>query len=69
MPEKGRIVCGVGVFLFLRRQWRVRVLRELLTNSTIPGQISTTADGRTRLDFVNPRPDEIDVLITAKRAS
>jgi len=57
------------VFLFLRRQWRVRVLRELLTNSTIPGQISTTADGRTRLDFVNPRPDEIDVLITAKRAS
>jgi len=41
----------------------------VLTNSTIPGQISTTADGRTRLDFVNPRPDEIDVLITAKRAS
>ena len=24
-------------------------------------------DGRTRLDFVNPRPDEIGVLITARR--
>lgn len=38
-----------------------------LTNSTIPAAISATADGRTRLDFINPRPDEIDVLITAKR--
>jgi hypothetical protein len=41
----------------------------MLTNSTIPAQISTTADGRTRLDFVNARPDEIDVLITAKRTT
>jgi hypothetical protein len=39
----------------------------ILTNSSIPAAVSTTADGRTRLDFVNPRPDEIAVLITARR--
>ena len=39
----------------------------ILTNSSIPGTVSTTADGRTRLDFINPRPDEIAVLITARR--
>lgn len=39
----------------------------ILTNSTIPATVSTTADGRTRLDFVNARPDEIAVLITARR--
>jgi hypothetical protein len=39
-----------------------------LTNSTIPAQVSTLPDGRVRLDFVNPRPDEIDVLITARKA-
>ena len=38
-----------------------------LTNSTIPGTISETADGRVRLDFINPRPDEIDVFLTARR--
>lgn len=38
-----------------------------LTNSSIPATISTTSDGRTRLDFINPRPDEIAVLITARR--
>ena len=38
-----------------------------LTNSTIPGTISETADGRGRLDFVNPRPDDIDVFFTARR--
>lgn len=40
-----------------------------LTNSTIPAQVSTLPDGRVRLDFVNPRPDEIDVLITARKAT
>jgi len=39
-----------------------------LTNSTIPAQISTLPDGRVRLDFVNARPDEVDVLITARQA-
>ena len=38
-----------------------------VTNSAIPGTISETADGRVRLDFINPRPDEIDVLFTARR--
>ena len=39
----------------------------LLTNSSIPATIATLPDGRVRLDFINPRPDEIQVLITAKR--
>jgi hypothetical protein len=38
-----------------------------ITNSAIPGTISETADGRVRLDFVNPRPDEIDIFLTARR--
>jgi len=41
----------------------------VLTNSSIPATVSTMADGRARLDFINPRPDEIAVLITAKRRS
>ncbi|MFL6201092.1 MAG: hypothetical protein ACJ76J_18130 [Thermoanaerobaculia bacterium] len=32
-----------------------------------PALISETPDGRIRLDFVNPRPDEIAVLIHARR--
>jgi hypothetical protein len=39
----------------------------ILTASSIPAQVSETADGRVRLDFVNPRPDEIAVLIEARR--
>ena len=39
----------------------------MLTNSSIPAVVSTLPDGRVRLDFVNPRPDEIAVLITARR--
>ncbi len=39
----------------------------LLTNSAIPATVSTMPDGRVRLDFINPRPDEIAVLITARR--
>ena len=39
----------------------------VLTNSTIPATIGLLPDGRTRLDFINPRPDEIDVVITARR--
>jgi len=38
-----------------------------LTNSSIPATLSETADGRIRLDFLNPRPDEIAVLITARK--
>lgn len=39
----------------------------MLTNSSIPAVVSTQDDGRVRLDFINPRPDEIAVLITARR--
>jgi hypothetical protein len=38
-----------------------------LTASAIPATVSEIADGRIRLDFVNPRPDEIAVLIKAKK--
>lgn len=38
-----------------------------LTNSSIPAVVSETEDGRVRLDFTNPRPDEIAVLITARK--
>lgn len=38
-----------------------------LTASTIPATLSESEDGRIRLDFVNPRPDEIAVLIRARR--
>lgn len=38
-----------------------------LTASSIPAVVSETADGRIRLDFVNPRPDEIAVLLRAAR--
>jgi hypothetical protein len=37
-----------------------------LTATSIPATVSETADGRIRLDFVNPRPDEIAVLIKAR---
>jgi len=39
----------------------------LLTNSAIPATVSTLPDGRVRLDFINPRPDDIAVLVTARR--
>lgn len=39
----------------------------VLTNSSIPATVSTRADGRVQLDFVNGRPDEIAALITARR--
>jgi len=38
-----------------------------LAASSIPATVSETPDGRIRLDFLNPRPDEIAVLIKARR--
>jgi hypothetical protein len=38
-----------------------------LTNSSIPATVSETPDGRVRLDYWNPRPDQIAVLITARK--
>ena len=51
------------------RPWNAVVLPAgwALTNSSIPATVTTMADGRVRLDFINPRPDQIDVLITARR--
>jgi hypothetical protein len=39
----------------------------MLTNCSIPATVSELPDGRIRLDFINPRPDDIAVLVTAKR--
>lgn len=39
----------------------------MLTNSSIPAVVRTRPDGRVELEFVNARPDEIQVLITARR--
>ena len=38
-----------------------------LTATSIPAMVTETSDGRIRLDFVNNRPDEIAVLIRARR--
>jgi hypothetical protein len=38
-----------------------------LTASAIPATVRQLSDGRVRLDFWNGRPDEMDVLIKAKR--
>ena len=38
-----------------------------LTASSIPAVVRQEPDGRIRMEFVNPRPDEIDVILKAKR--
>lgn len=38
-----------------------------LTNCSIPATVSMQPDGRVRLDFVNPRNDNVEVLVTARR--
>ncbi|HSL69173.1 MAG TPA: hypothetical protein VK864_02980 [Longimicrobiales bacterium] len=38
-----------------------------LTASAMPATVSTTTDGRIRLDYVNDRPDELQVFIKARR--
>jgi hypothetical protein len=38
-----------------------------LTELSIPGVVRQTADGLTRVDFVNGRPDSVDVLMKGKR--
>jgi len=40
----------------------------ILTNSAAPATVSALDDGRVRLDFINPTTDDLDVLITARRA-
>ena len=41
----------------------------VLTTSAVPAQVRELPDGRIRLDFINPRADEIRVLVTARRRS
>jgi hypothetical protein len=41
----------------------------VLTNSSVPAAVTELADGRTRLDFINGRLDEIDVTITGQRVA
>jgi hypothetical protein len=38
-----------------------------LTACAVPATVTPMPDGRIRLDFVNPRPDEIAVLIKARK--
>jgi hypothetical protein len=38
-----------------------------VTASSIPAVVTMTQDGRVRLDYDNPRPDELDVLLKARR--
>jgi hypothetical protein len=40
-----------------------------LTACAIPAAVSQMPDGRIRLDFVNPRPDEIAILVKARKRS
>jgi hypothetical protein len=40
----------------------------LLTDSISPAMVSKTGDGRTRLDFINPRNDELLIRVRARRA-
>ena len=38
-----------------------------VTASSIPAVVGLTPDGRVRLDYDNPRPDEVAVLLKARR--
>ena len=38
----------------------------MLTNSSVPATVRMMDDDRVRLDFINPRNDEIDTIITAR---
>ena len=40
-----------------------------LTQLSIPGVVRQTPDGLTRIDFVNGRPDSIDVLVKGRKGA
>jgi len=40
-----------------------------LTASSIPTVVTMTEDGRVRLEYNNPRPDDVNVLLKAARRS
>lgn len=68
-PERYRLQDGQLVFdrsLGRPRNAIVLPAGYFLTNCSVPAMVSETEDGRVRLDFVNPRNDEIAVLLTAR---
>ncbi len=69
--DPGRYGVEAGQLVFDRSLGRPRNAIVLpagysLTNCSVPAMVSETEDGRVRLDFVNPRNDEIAVLLTAR---
>lgn len=72
--DAGRYYLEGGELIFDRSFGRPRNAVVLpagwyLTDSSIPAVVSMTSDGRVRLDFDNPRPDEVNVLLRAARRS
>ena len=70
--DAGRYVLDGDEFVWDRGFGRPRntvVLPEgwYLTANAIPGVVDQTSDGRVRIRYVNPRPDQIQVFITGRR--
>ncbi len=70
--DPGRYVLAGDELVWDRGFGRARntvVLPEgwFLVANAIPGVVDTTEDGRIRIRYVNPRPDEIQVFIRAQR--
>jgi len=72
--DESRYSLEGGVLVFDRSFGRARNAVVLpagwyVTDSSIPATVSLTKDGRVRLDYNNPRPDEVNVLLRAARRS
>jgi hypothetical protein len=70
--DPGRYIVAGDAFVWDRSFGRARntvVLPEgwSLTSNAIPGVIDQTEDGRTRIRYINPRPDQIRVFIKGRR--
>jgi hypothetical protein len=70
--DAGRYYMDGGEFVWDRSLGRPRNAVVLpagwcVTASSIPAVVTTTADGRVRLDYDNPRTDEIAVLLKGRR--
>ena len=72
--DEGRYYFEGGGLVFDRSFGRARNAVVLpagwyVTDSSIPATITLTKDGRVRLDYNNPRPDEVSVLLRAAQRS
>jgi putative transposase len=67
VPASIRSLKMTPVRTSIQSPWQVLPEGWYLTASSIPAKITQLQDGRIRLDFWNGRPDEVDVLIKAKR--